>query len=269
MLSKTVFLVIVTMTASFSFAQTQVDVSEASIRQLQNALEDGNTTSVNLVTQYLKRIELLDLAGPKLASIVRINSEALAEAAALDEERQVSGPRSLMHGIPIVVKDNYNVSGLPTSGGSIALAEFIPNAEATQVAKLKAAGAIVLAKTNLHEYAYGITSISSIGGQTLNPYDIRRVPGGSSGGTGAAVAASFAAVGWGSDTCGSVRIPSAFNNLFGLRPSKGLSSIYGIMPLSHTQDVGAPLARTLEDLAISLDFVTGYDENDSATQLVK
>lgn len=269
MLSKTVFLVIVTMTASFSFAQTQVDVSEASIRQLQNALEDGNTTSVNLVTQYLKRIELLDLAGPKLASIVRINSEALAEAAALDEERQVSGPRSLMHGIPIVVKDNYNVSGLPTSGGSIALAEFIPNAEATQVAKLKAAGAIVLAKTNLHEYAYGITSISSIGGQTLNPYDIRRVPGGSSGGTGAAVAASFAAVGWGSDTCGSVRIPSAFNNLFGLRPSKGLSSIYGIMPLSHSQDVGAPLARTLEDLAISLDIVTGYDENDSATQLVK
>ncbi len=269
MFRKTIFLVFLTMANPLALAQSQHEVSEASILQLQNALANGSTTSVELVTHYLKRIELLDLAGPKLASIVRINSEALAEAAALDEERRQSGPRSQMHGIPIVVKDNYNVSGLPTTGGSIALADFLPNAEATQVTKLKAAGAIVLAKTNLHEYAYGITSISSIAGQTLNPYDIRRVPGGSSGGTGAAIAASFAAIGLGSDTCGSVRIPSAFNNLFGLRPSKGLSSIYGIMPLSHTQDVGAPLARTLEDLAISLDIVTGLDEKDSATQLAK
>ncbi len=252
-----------------SLAQSQFNVSEASIAEMQSAMAAGRVTSVELVQQYLRRIELLDSAGPKLASIVRTNPDALAIAAALDEERLVSGPRGPLHGIPIIVKDNYNVDGLPTSGGSVALAQFVPNTEATQVAKLRAAGAIVLAKANLHEYAYGITTVSSIGGQTLNPYDIRRVPGGSSGGTGAAVAASFAAIGLGSDTCGSVRIPSAFNNLFGLRPSKGLSSIYGIMPLSHTQDVGAPLARSLEDLAVSLDIVSGFDENDAATQLVE
>lgn len=269
MFRKVVFHCTVVMIMPWSFAQSQLNVSEASIMELQSALTEGRVTSVELVEQYLSRIELLDLAGPKLASIVRINPEALAVAAALDEERRRSGPRSLMHGIPIVVKDNYNTQGLPTTGGSVALADFIPTNEATQVAKLRAAGAIVLAKTNLHEYAYGITTISSVGGQTLNPYDLRRVPGGSSGGTGAAVAASFAAIGLGSDTCGSVRIPSAFNNLFGLRPSKGLSSIYGIMPLSHTQDVGAPLARSLEDLAISLDIVSGYDEKDSATEILK
>ena len=269
MFRRLVLLSIVVTAMPLSIAQAQFEVSELSIVQLQNALSAGRTTSVELVEQYLKRIELLDLAGPNLASIVRSNPDALAVAAALDKERQISGPRSLMHGIPIVVKDNYNVAGLATSGGSVALAQFIPTGEATQVAKLRAAGAIILAKTNLHEYAYGITTVSSIGGQTRNPYDIRRVPGGSSGGTGAAVAASFAAVGWGSDTCGSVRIPAAFNNLYGLRPSKGLSSIYGIMPLSHTQDIGAPLARTLEDLAISLDIVSGYDGQDSATEVIK
>jgi Asp-tRNA(Asn)/Glu-tRNA(Gln) amidotransferase A subunit family amidase len=255
--------------APLSFAQAPFNVSEASITAMQNALTDGRVTSVELVQQYLRRIELLDLAGPMLNSIVRTDPEALAVAAALDDERRRSGPRSLMHGIPIVVKDNYNTAGLATTGGSVALADFLPTAEATQVAKLRAAGAIILAKTNLHEYAYGITTISSVAGQTRNPYDLRRVPGGSSGGTGAAVAASFGAVGLGSDTCGSIRIPAAFNNLFGLRPSKGLSSIYGIMPLSHTQDVGGPLARSLKDLAISLDIVTGYDEKDSATQGVK
>jgi Asp-tRNA(Asn)/Glu-tRNA(Gln) amidotransferase A subunit family amidase len=266
---KLVFFWIVAVAAPLSLAQAPLNVSEASITEMQSAMADGRITSVELVQQYLRRIELLDLAGPKLNSIVRSNPEALAIAAALDEERRSSGPRSLLHGIPIVVKDNYNTAGLATTGGSVALTDFIPTEEATQVAKLRAAGAIVLAKTNLHEYAYGITTISSVAGQTRNPYDIRRVPGGSSGGTGAAVAASFAAMGLGSDTCGSIRIPAAFNNLFGLRPSKGLSSIYGIMPLSHTQDVGAPLARSLEDLAISLDIVTGYDDKDTATQLVK
>ena len=125
------------------------------------------------------------------------------------------------------------------------------------------------AKMNLHEYAYGITSIGSLVGQTRNPYDPRRVPGGSSGGTGAAVAASFAAAGFGSDTCGSIRIPSSFNNLIGLRPSKGLSSIYGILPLSHTQDVAGPLARSAEDLAIILDIVSGYDSRDEATEIMR
>ena len=200
---------------------------------------------------------------------MRINPEALAKAQALDAERERTGPRSPLHGVPIVVKDNYNTYHMPTTGGSVALANFIPSENAAQLDKLLQAGAIILAKTNLHEYAYGITSIGSLVGQTRNPYDPRRVPGGSSGGTGAAVAASFAAAGFGSDTCGSIRIPSSFNNLIGLRPSKGLSSIYGILPLSHTQDVAGPLARSAEDLAIILDIVSGYDSRDEATEIMR
>ncbi|MDT8429847.1 MAG: amidase [Pseudomonadales bacterium] len=250
-------------------SQTTIEVFETDISQLQAALEAGTTTSVALVEQYLARIEAYDQQGPVLNSILRLNPEARAIATALDAERQRTGARSQLHGIPIVVKDNYNTAFMPTTGASVALAGFTPNANATQIEKLLAAGAIILAKTNLHEYAYGITSISSLQGQTRNPYDLRRVPGGSSGGTAAAVAASFAAIGLGSDTCGSIRIPAAFNNLIGLRPTKGLSSIHGLMPLAHTQDVAGPLARSAEDLAILLDVVVGYDPNDAATELMR
>lgn len=255
--------------ATTTSSQSPIDVFEASITDLQTALTANTITSVELVEQYLARIAAYDQQGPALNSIVRINPQALAQAAALDVERQRAGARSALHGIPVVLKDNYNTSDMPTTGSSVALAGFVPNQNATQVERLLAAGAIVLAKTNLHEYAYGITSISSLQGQTRNPYDPRRVPGGSSGGTAAAVAASFAAIGMGSDTCGSIRIPAAFNNLIGLRPTKGLSSIYGIMPLSHTQDVGGPLARSAEDLAILLDVVVGYDSMDSATEIMR
>ena len=250
-------------------AQSSFDVFEASITEIQDALGQGQINSVQLVQQYLDRIQAYDKQGPKLNSIVRINPVALTQARALDAERQRTGSRGPLHGVPIVVKDNYNTDHMPTTGGSVALANFIPNENAAQLDKLMQAGAIILAKTNLHEYAYGITSISSLVGQTRNPYDPRRVPGGSSGGTGAAVAASFAAAGFGSDTCGSIRIPSAFNNLIGLRPSKGLSSIYGILPLSHTQDVAGPLARNAEDLAIILDIVSGFDARDEATQILR
>lgn len=245
------------------------DVFEAGIADIQQALESGRISSVDLVQQYLARIEAFDQAGPTLNSIVSLNAAAADQALALDRERAATGPRSLMHGIPILVKDNYNVPGMNTSGGSVALANFQPNAASIQVQRLIDAGAIVLGKTNLHEFAYGITTLGSLFGQTLNPYDLRRVPGGSSGGTGAAIAASLAAVGLGSDTCGSIRIPSAFNNLVGLRPTKGLSSIHGVMPLSHTQDVAGPLARSAEDLAIVLDVVSGFDVNDPATVLVR
>ncbi|GJM13780.1 MAG: amidase [Pseudohongiella sp.] len=250
-------------------AQSEFDVFEASIREIQSALDSGQVDSVQLVQHYLDRIRAYDRQGPKLNSIVRINPDALEQAQALDAERGLSGSRGPLHGVPIVVKDNYNTDDMPTTGGSVALANFIPGENAAQVDKLIQAGAIILAKTNLHEYAYGITSIGSLVGQTRNPYDPRRVPGGSSGGTGAAVAASFAAAGFGSDTCGSIRIPSAFNNLIGLRPSKGLSSIYGIMPLSHTQDVAGPLARSAEDLAIILDIVAGFDSRDEATEIMR
>ena len=251
-----------------NLAWGQYAVFEKGITELQQDLQDGEVTSVELVDLYLARIEAYDSNGPALNSIIRVNPEARNEAAALDRERQQLGPRGPLHGIPILVKDNYNTTGMPTTGGSVALADFVPSENATQVAKLIEAGAIILAKTNLHEYAYGITTIGSLVGQTRNPYDPRRVPGGSSGGTSAAVAASLGAIGLGSDTCGSIRIPSAFNNLVGLRPSKGLSSIHGVMPLSHTQDVAGPLARSVEDLAIVLDTVIGQDANDPATAVM-
>ena len=245
-----------------------VEVFEASIPDLQEAMADGRVTSVQLVDAYLARIRAYDQGGPALNSMIRLNPDALMQAAALDQERALMGARGPLHGIPIILKDNYDVAGLPTSGGSIALAGMIPPDDAFQVGKLREAGAVIIGKSNMHELAYGITTISSVGGQTRNPYDPSRNPGGSSGGTGAAIAASFAAIGWGSDTCGSIRIPASHHNLFGLRPTKGLSSIDGIIPLSHTQDVGGPLARTATDLAIALDATIGADAADPATRIL-
>ncbi len=236
-----------------------VEVAEASIADLQKALTEGRATSRELVQAYLNRIAAFDPQGPRLNSIITLNPNALAEADALDRERKAKGPRGPLHGIPIIVKDNYSTRGMPTTAGTLALAGFTPNADAVQVKKLREAGAIILAKSNLHELASGITTVGSAFGQSRNPYDPTRHPGGSSGGTGAAVAASLAAAGMGSDTCGSIRIPAAVNNLTGLRPTKGLSSIAGIVPLSTTQDTGGPLARTVSDLAIVLDATVGDD----------
>lgn len=241
------------------------DIGEASIRDLQLAMEKGELTAASLVAASLARIEAFDDQGPALNAIIHLNPKAREQAQALDEERRLTGPRGALHGIPVILKDNYATRDMPTSGGSQALADFIPDANATQVQRLLDAGAVILGKANLHEFAYGITTVSSLGGQTRNPYDLTRIPGGSSGGTAAAIAAGFATIGMGSDTCGSIRIPAAFNNLVGLRPTKGLSSIYGVMPLSSTQDVAGPLARSISDLAIVLDILAGYDPLDSAT----
>jgi Asp-tRNA(Asn)/Glu-tRNA(Gln) amidotransferase A subunit family amidase len=250
-------------------ASTKTDlVYEASIDDLQSMLAAGRVTSVQLVDAYLARIAAYDHDGPRLNAIVRLNPHARADAAALDAERKAGHVRGPLHGIPIILKDNYSTRDMPTSAGSIALAGLETNDDAFQVKKLRAAGAVILGKSNMHELASGITTISSIAGQTCNPYDPRRSPGGSSGGSGAAVAASFAAVAWGSDTCGSIRIPSAVHNLFGLRPTKGLSSISGIVPLSHTQDVGGPIARTVRDLAYALDATVGPDPADTATRIL-
>ena len=246
----------------------QVEVAEAGINELQAALAAGDVTSVGLVDAYLARIEAYDQSAARLNAIIRVNPRAREEAAALDAERDASGPRGPLHGIPIILKDNYDTADMPTTAGSIALAGYVPDGDGFQVRKLRQAGAVILAKANMHELAMGITTISSLGGQTRNPYDLARNPGGSSGGTGAAVAASFAAAGMGSDTCGSIRGPSAQNNLVGLRPTKGLSSISGIIPLSHTQDVGGPLARTVADLAIVLDATMGPDPDDPATRIL-
>ncbi|MCZ6619342.1 MAG: amidase family protein, partial [Gammaproteobacteria bacterium] len=183
----------------------------------------------------------------------------------LDRERVLEGIRSPLHGIPVLVKDNYETFDMPTSAGSRALAGFFPKRDAFLVQRLRDAGAIILGKTNMHEFAYGITTVGSAFGATRNPYDIRRNPGGSSGGTGAAIASNFAAVGMGSDTCGSIRIPASHNNLVGLRGTQGLSSRTGIVPLSHTQDIGGPLARSVMDLALVLDVTVGFDPLDAQT----
>ena len=249
-------------------ATAPFEVHEATIAQLQSAMSEGRTSSLQLVESYLARIAAFDARGPALNSTIRINPQARAEARRLDAERRAGKMRGPMHGVPIILKDNFNTSDMPTSGGSLALANHQTTDDAFVVKRLRDAGAIILGKSNLHELAAGITSISSLGGQTRNPYDPRRCPGGSSGGTGAAIAASFAAVGWGSDTCGSIRIPSAFGSLVGLRPTQGLVSRVGIMPLSHTQDIAGPLARTVTDLAIALDITVGADPADPQSKLL-
>jgi amidase len=241
------------------------EVAEASMTEVQKALTDGRVTSVQLVDAYRARIAAYDHAGPAINAMIRLNPNARKEAADLDAERKAGRVRGPMHGVPIILKDNYDTKDMITSAGSLALASHRPTTEGLVVRRLREAGAIIIGKSNLHELAAGITSISSLGGQTLNPYNPDRCPGGSSGGTGAAIAASFAAIGWGTDTCGSIRIPSAYASLFGLRPTQGLFSRDGIVPLSLTQDTPGPLARTVTDLAIGLELTTGSDPNDPQT----
>jgi amidase len=241
------------------------DVTEKSIAELSRALREGRVSSRELTEAYLARIAAFDQTGPALNAMIALNPRALADADALDRERAARGPRGPLHGIPLVVKDNFDTIDLPTTAGSIALKGSMPGRDAFQVRKLREAGAVIVGKTNLHEFARGITTVSSLGGQTRNPYDPTRNPGGSSGGTGAAVAASFAAAGLGSDTCGSIRYPAAENNLVGLRPTLGLTSRSGIIPLAHSQDVGGPLARTVRDVAVLLDATTGSDPDDPVT----
>ena len=247
-------------------APVAFDVQEKSIAELQAALTAGTVTSRSLVLAYLARIRAYDLLGPQLNSMIAMNPKVLEAADALDRERAAGRVRGPLHGIPIVIKDNYETSDMPTTGATLALTGFMTGRDAFQVKRLRDAGAVIIGKTNLHELAAGITTISSLGGQTRNPYDPTRNPGGSSGGTGAAVAANFAAAGMGSDTCGSIRIPAANNNLFGLRGTIGLSSRDGIIPLSHSQDIGGPLARTVTDLATMLDVTVGADPADAISQ---
>jgi amidase len=240
--------------------------TEASIEDLQAQLEEGSVTSVALVDYFFARIEQYDVGGPTLNAIQHTNPQARAQAQALDEERRSQGPRSRLHGIPVLVKDNYETDEMPTTAGSKLFAGFHPRRDADLVRRLKEAGAIIIAKTTLHEFAYGITTVGSAFGATKNPYNLSRNPGGSSGGTGAAVAANFAVFGMGSDTCGSVRIPAAQNNLVGIRATQGRLSRTGIVPLSSTQDIGGPLARSVRDIAIALEVLEGEDPADAQTE---
>ncbi len=238
---------------------------EKSIMELQQAMEKNEITSLELTKFYLDRIEEYDKKGPKLNSIVTINSHAINDAIRLDEDRKTKGKYSNLHGIPIVVKDNINTFDMPTTASSVLLAENRPSEDAFIVNKLREAGAVIIAKTNLSEFAcHGFTDGTLIG-QTLNPYDLTRTPGGSSGGTGTAVAANFAAGGLGTDTVNSVRSPASATNLVGFRPSTGLLSRGGIIPVTETQDTAGTLTRSVSDAAILLNICVGFDPEDKVS----
>ncbi|MBD1932611.1 amidase [Trichocoleus sp. FACHB-69] len=240
-------------------------LEEATISSINRAFDAGALTSQELVQLYLNRVEAYDDKGPSLNSIITINPNALEAAVALDLERQTTGARSLLHGIPILLKDNYDTFDLPTSAGATALQNSIPPNDAFVVNKLRDAGAIILGKTNLDEFARGSSGLSSVGGQTKNPYAFDRVPGGSSGGTGASISANFATVGLGTETGVSIRNPAANNSLVGIASTAGLVSRDGVVPISFTQDRTGPLARTVTDAAIVLDIIAGFDPSDPVT----
>lgn len=245
----------------------QFNVEESSISDIQSALRHRRVTCVQVVGQYLARVGAYDQQGPSLNAVTTLNADARKVAARLDDYFRKTGKLvGPLHCIPFAVKDNYNTTDLPTSGGSILLKDSVPPVESTVTARIRAAGAIVLMKTNMHELALAGTTISSRSGQTKNPYDLTRTPGGSSGGTGVAVASNFATVGLGSDTVNSIRSPSSANNLVGFRTTKGLVSRAGVIPVSESQDVAGPLGRSVADVAAVLDVIAGgYDAADVAT----
>lgn len=249
--------------AASAEAQT-VDLDKATIAQLRAAMDAGQLTSERLVRLSLARMDAYDDKGPQINAVITRNPRALAEARALDAELKTKGRRSPLHGIPVVLKDNFDTADLATTGGSIFLEGSIPPDDAFLVRKLRDAGAVILAKVNLSEFASG-GAFSSLGGQTRNPHDLLRSPLGSSGGTGAAIAAGYAPLGLGTDTGGSVRWPAAANGIVGLRPTHGLLSRDGIIPLSLSFDTAGPLARHVSDVALALDILAGADPADPAT----
>ena len=238
-------------------------LDEVTIAGVHAAFASGQLTCLQLVRGYLERIYKYDDQGPVLNAIITINPRALEIAAEMD--RLPAAARRPLHCIPTIVKDNYNTADMPTTGGSVTLAHSRPRDDAFVVKRLRQAGALILAKSNLTELARGGTTVSSLGGQTRNPYDLSRTPGGSSGGTGAAIAANFAVLGTGSDTGQSIRSPASAQSLVGLRPTRGLVSRDGIIPYSTTQDEAGPITRTVEDAARMLDAIAGYDPADPIT----
>jgi amidase len=240
-------------------------IEETTIASVQQALQTRATTCRQIVQAYLDRIAAYDHKGPAFNSILTLNPKALSEADRLDAERANGAAMGPLYCAPLVLKDNYNTADLPTTGGSASLAGMQPPADAFVVGRLRKAGAIILGKSNMHEFALSGTTVSSLGGQTLDAYDPTRTPGGSSGGTGVAVAANLAIAGTGSDTVNSIRSPASANAVIGIRPTKGLLSRSGIMPVSETQDAIGPIARTVTDAARLLEVMAGYDQNDPST----
>lgn len=238
---------------------------EATVADVHAAMAAGRLTARRLVEMYQARIAAFDAKGPALNAIIALNPHALAIADELDARFRRSGPVGPLHGIPVLLKDNVNTRDMPTTAGSVSLEGYVPSADATIVRRLQAAGAIVLAKANLHEFAVWGETVSSLGGQTRNPYDLSRTPGGSSGGTGAGLAANYAILGVGTDTVNSIRSPASANCLVGLRPTVGLVSRSGIIPYSSVQDTAGPMARTVADAAKMLNVLAGSDADDPVT----
>ncbi len=248
-------------------------LEEATVEGLQAGMAAGRWTAEELVRRYQARIEALDKAGPRLHAVIELNPEALAMAAALDAERKAGKLRGPLHGIPVLIKDNLDTADrMKTTAGSLALAEApTPKADAFVVQRLREAGAVILGKTNLSEWANFRSTRSSSGwsgrgGQTRNPYALDRSPSGSSSGSGAAVAASLCALAVGTETDGSVVSPANANGIVGLKPTVGLVSRSGIIPISHTQDTAGPMARTVRDAAHLLTAMAGSDPKDGATR---
>ena len=238
------------------------DFATATIADIDAAFAAGALTSEKLTQLCLARITAYD---GKLHAVITLNPKALDEARALDAERKAGRVRGALHGIPVVLKDNYDTFDLPTTGGFYGLKGSIPPKDATVTAQLRAAGAIILAKVNLSEFASG-GAMSSLGGQSHNPHNLAYSPAGSSGGTGVSIAAAYAPLGYGTDTGGSIRGPSTNNGIVGLKPTHGLTSRAGVIPLSLSFDTTGPMTRSVYDIAVSLNYTTGVDPRDDATK---
>lgn len=255
-----------------SSAPAQFPLEESTAAQLQQWMADGRYTSRQLTEMYLQRIEAIDRGGPALHAVIEVNPDALSIADALDAERKAKGPRGPLHGIPVLIKENIDTGDrMLTTAGSLALEGSRPTRDAFLVQRLRAAGVVLLGKTNLSEWAnfrstHASSGWSGRGGQVKNPYALDRNPCGSSSGTGAAIASSLAAIGIGTETDGSIVCPSGANGLVGIKPTVGLVSRTGIIPISHTQDSAGPMARTVADAALLLGAMTGADPEDAATK---
>ncbi|RYP13536.1 hypothetical protein DL767_010674 [Monosporascus sp. MG133] len=268
MLSRTLLLLnALALQAACAFAlHESFDVREATIDDVHNALFTGLTTCRGVVSAFLSRIEELN---PVINAIIGLNPDALAIADEMDQRIAAGNVTGKLFCIPVLLKDNYDATPMNTTGGCMALAGKRPAKDASTVKALKREDAIILGKANMHEMALEGLSVSTLGGQTFNPYDQTRTPGGSSGGTGAAIATSFAVFGTGTDTVNSLRSPASANNLVSVRPTRGLISRAGVIPVSYTQDTAGPIARNIKDLAIALTVMAsiGFDEADNVTAL--
>jgi len=245
-------------------------LDELTIPQLQDRLAKGKDSAVSLTRKYLARIKEIDRGGPCLNSVIELNPDALAIAAALDRQRKARGPVGPLHGIPILIKDNIDTHDrMSTTAGSLALEGSVPLRDAFLIRRLRAAGAVILGKTNLSEWANFRGSLSTSGwsgrgGQTRNPYVLNRNPSGSSSGSAVAVSANLCAAAVGTETDGSILSPSSYNGIVGIKPTLGLISRSGIIPIAHSQDSAGPMARTVTDAAILLSVLAGLDPDDPA-----